>query len=117
MEKVCIVCPRSCMLNAELVDGEYKITGNNCKRGPIYLKQELVAPKRMLTTSVKVIGGTAACVPVHATEYVDKDKVKSLIAYLKSLELTAPIINEQVIANHIGDYDVTIKASMSIDKK
>ena len=32
-ELVCITCPNSCRMQAELENGQWKVTGNKCKRG------------------------------------------------------------------------------------
>lgn len=47
---ICINCPLGCRLTVKLVNGEVtEVTGNTCKRGEIYARQEAVAPKRVLT--------------------------------------------------------------------
>ncbi len=114
MEKVCIVCPRSCMLKATYDKQQLIITGNNCKRGPEYLRQELKQPKRMLTTTVKVVGGERACVAVYAREYVNKEDVIDFIKYLKTLEIKAPITNGQVLVDKINDKEVIVCASEQV---
>ncbi len=103
MEKVCIVCPRGCHLKYQYVDDQLVVTNNGCKRGPEYLEQELVEPKRMLTTTVTVINGEIPVVPVYASEYVNKEDVPAFIASLKKLELTAPIkCNTEVVTSING---------------
>lgn len=117
MEKICIVCPRGCNLNYEYDDDQQLIiTNNGCKRGPEYLSQELVAPKRMLTTTVKVIGGEFPVVPVHGSEYVDKDEVNELVRYLKSIEVKAPIKCDTELSRFINDKEIKILASRDIKK-
>ena len=40
-EYTCIVCPRSCRITVEEKDGELVITGNTCKRGYEFAKNEI----------------------------------------------------------------------------
>lgn len=116
MEKVCIVCPRGCNLNYKDDDDKLIVTNNGCKRGPEYLSQELVAPKRMLTTTVKVIGGEIPVVPVHATEYVDKEDVEEFVKFLKTIEVKAPIECNAQILGCINGKEVKVLASRGIKK-
>lgn len=114
VNKVCIVCPRGCMLKAEEIDGELVISNQSCPRGPVYLKQELVQPKRMLTTTIKVLGSKQKCLPVYASEYVDKEDVGDFIKYLKTLTVSAPIENNQIILDSINGKKVEIRASKQL---
>lgn len=116
MEKTCIVCPRGCNLNYEYQDGELIITNYGCKRGPQYLKQELVAPKRMLATTVRVIGGEIPVVPVYSSEYVDKDDVMEFVSFLKTIEVKAPVECNMEILNSINGKEVKIMTSRDIKK-
>lgn len=115
MEKICIVCPRGCHLNYEYDQEEQLvITNNGCNRGPEYLAQELVLPKRMLTTTVRVEGGDLPVVPVYASEYVAKDDVEAFIAYLKDISVTAPIKCNTLLVSEINGKEVKILASRDI---
>ncbi|WOO87136.1 DUF1667 domain-containing protein [Mollicutes bacterium LVI A0039] len=117
MEKVCIVCPRGCHLQYEYQGEELIITNNGCKRGPEYLTQELILPKRMLTTTVKVNGGEIPVVPVYASEYVAKDDVDEFIGYLKTIEIDAPVLCDTKIVWEINGKPVSIFTSRDIAKK
>ena len=47
---ICINCPLGCHLMVSLADGEVTaVSGNTCKRGEVYGRQEAVAPQRVLT--------------------------------------------------------------------
>ncbi len=116
-EKVCIVCPRGCMMSYQFQDDELIVTNNECRRGPEYLTQELTAPKRMLTTTIKVLEGVDEVIPVYAKEYVDKDQVFTIINHLKALTIKAPIHCNDVIIEQIGDIKVTILASKEVQAK
>ena len=64
MEKrnlTCIMCPLGCQLTV-LKDGDnITVTGNNCKRGEVFGKEEVTCPMRIVTSSVKTEKGVRAC--------------------------------------------------------
>ena len=54
---ICISCPLGCHLEVDCSDmNDIKVSGNTCPRGRIYGINEVTAPKRMVTSSVKVNG-------------------------------------------------------------
>ena len=57
-ELICIGCPMGCPLTVQLEDGEIlSITGQTCKRGEVYARNEVTNPTRIVTSTVK---GTCA---------------------------------------------------------
>ena len=54
-EIICIVCPRGCHLQVD--EQTLHVTGNHCERGAAYGPQELRAPTRVLTSTVRLEGG------------------------------------------------------------
>ena len=52
-EMICISCPIGCHLTAEWENEEtITISGNKCNRGEIYGREEILAPKRVVTATV-----------------------------------------------------------------
>ncbi len=57
-EMICICCPLGCRLSVDDSDkNEIKVSGNTCPRGKTYAVQEATQPKRVVTSTVKVVGG------------------------------------------------------------
>ena len=56
-EFVCINCPLGCRLSVQL-DGDtvQEVSGNRCKRGADYARQEAVCPMRVLTGNMRAQG-------------------------------------------------------------
>ena len=53
---ICIECPQGCLLDVEVdtASGKVKtLTGNKCPKGQQYAYDEVEAPVRMLTTTVR----------------------------------------------------------------
>ena len=54
-EMICINCPMGCPLTVtQDDDGKITVTGNTCKRGEAYGITEMTAPKRVVTSIVRV---------------------------------------------------------------
>ena len=79
MEKrnlICIGCPMGCELNVEIEGKQVvSVTGNTCKRGDVYARKEITNPTRIVTSSVKVEGGTLPVVSVKTKEDIPKGKI------------------------------------------
>ena len=55
----CIMCPIGCSLTVKKkADGTVEVFGNSCPRGEAYGKQEIIEPKRIITTITKYKTGT-----------------------------------------------------------
>ena len=108
MEKkilTCIGCPMGCQLTVEL-DGEQiaSISGYTCKRGKIYGEKEVTHPTRIVTTTVRVVHGTAQMVPVKTKEDVPKDKIFDCIRELKEVEIEAPVRAGEPVLKNVARY-------------
>ena len=62
---ICIGCPNGCLVTVDKnPDGSLSITGNTCKKGEEYARNEVTAPKRTVTSIVRVSGGKNPVVSV-----------------------------------------------------
>ncbi|MDO5331440.1 MAG: FAD-dependent oxidoreductase [Bacillota bacterium] len=105
---VCIVCPNGCQL---MIDKEGNITGNKCDRGIEYAKAELTHPKRVITSSVELIGGIVARCPVKTKDPIAKGRIEELSKYLKTVKVTSPV----AIGTKVAEFDgVDIVSTMSV---
>jgi CxxC motif-containing protein len=97
-EFICVTCPVGCAIDA-VVEGQelIEIRGQACNRGQAFVKEELSAPRRMLTTTVRVEGGTLPLVPVRSTEPLPKALVLDVAAALRGVVLHAPVREHQVV--------------------
>ena len=95
----CSFCPRGCQINIK--DGD--INGNKCKRGKLFVEQEMKDPKRILTTTVKVLSGSTPLVGVRSNRPISLSNVMNIINILKTKQVTAPIhFGEVLFANCAG---------------
>ena len=110
-ELVCIVCPRGCRLS---VDENFNVTGNACNRGPKYAIDELTNPKRMLTSTVKVIDGEINLVPVVTKNPIPKDKVFEVMNEINKIKIKAPVFVGDVIISNVLNLGVDIVATRDV---
>jgi CxxC motif-containing protein len=101
----CIVCPIGCALSVE--EGEkgadgfpaLTITGNRCPRGAAYAKEEIRAPKRVVTATCAIEEEAAARrgmyaprrVPVKTADTCPKEKINALLADIYKTKVKLPV--------------------------
>jgi len=107
-ELICIGCHMGCPVTVELDGGEIaSVTGYTCKRGDVYARKEVTNPTRIVTSTVKVAGGTADMVSVKTRDDVPKGKIFECVQALKGVTIQAPV--------HIGDVVVANVAGTGVD--
>lgn len=103
-EMICINCPMGCRLTVDDSDkSNIKVSGNTCPRGVTYAVNEVIAPKRMVTGSVKVTGGSLPMVSVKTREAIPKQLIFDCLECLKNVTLVAPVrIGKVAVADVCG---------------
>jgi CxxC motif-containing protein len=95
---VCIACPIGCPLVLTHEGREViEIHGNECDRGAKYARQELVDPRRALSTTVAISGARWPRLPVKATRPVPKARVREAVGRLRALRVEAPVERGRVL--------------------
>lgn len=112
---ICIICPRGCQLHVTQKESEQRrVSGNACPRGETYAINELTAPVRMLTSTVKVRNSRWRRCPVKTTSAIPKEKVAEILMQLDKIEIPAPVAMHQVICQNICGLGVDIVATKEI---
>ena len=103
-ELTCIGCPVGCTVTVTMQDGTVTdITGNTCPRGDAYARKEVTNPTRIVTSTVKVEGGSVGMVSVKTKEDIPKDKIFDCVRALKDITVKAPIrIGDVILADAAG---------------
>ena len=109
VEMICIGCPRGCHLSVD-VENDYAVSGNHCRIGAEYGKNELLHPTRVLTTSVKIEGAIHHCLPVKSSSGIPKAKLIEAAQSLKGVRVQSPVKMGDVIVANILDTGVDIIA-------
>lgn len=118
-ELTCIGCPLGCSLTVtidwEQISGQsmtgdkadkmpvISVTGNTCPRGDAYARKEVTDPTRIVTSSVKVEGGTIAKASVKTASDIPKGKIFDCMKEIRNVSVAAPVhIGDVVIENCAG---------------
>lgn len=114
-ELICIGCPLGCNLTVEMDGGQVvSVNGNTCKRGDDYARKELTDPRRIVTSTVPVVGGNLPVVSVKTASDIPKGKIRECLCALKGVTLTAPVQIGDVIVENVADTGVDVIATKSI---
>lgn len=111
-ELVCIICPRGCSLK---VDDDLKVTGNFCPRGAKYAIEELTAPKRTLTTTIKTNDPLHPRVSVKSDKALPKDLIFKAMEIIEKKEVKLPIKIGDVLIENILDTGCNIIATRNME--
>lgn len=118
MQIICTSCPVGCRLEVNLSDSaKITVSGNRCKRGEIYGIDEATAPKRIVTTTIKVTGGTAPMTSVKTSAAVDKSKMFNVINAARDIELAAPLTAGQVVVRNIAKTDADLVVTKTVNSR
>ena len=121
MEKVhltCIGCPLGCPLEVEIgKDNILSVSGNTCKNGDKYARKELTNPTRIVTTTVRVIGGMLPVVSVKTSADIPKSKMFACVKALQEVEIPAPVAIGQVVLSNAAGTGVDVIATKAVPKR
>ncbi len=111
-EMVCICCPMGCRLRvAPKEGGGWTVTGNSCPRGAKYAVQEMEAPERVVTSTVRVQGGAAPLVAAKTARPVPKASIPACLEAIRALAVPAPIAIGRVLAPDLAGTGVALVAT------
>ena len=116
MEKVitCINCPMGCRMTVRMEGDEILgITGNTCKRGEAYAKQECTVPMRMVTAVVPV-DGRRMPVSVKTRTPIPKAKISACMQALSRVHLQAPIHEKDIVLADVCGTGVDVIATRNV---
>lgn len=121
MEKinlVCIGCPMGCPLVVEMDGGTVvSVSGNTCPRGDAYARKEVTHPTRVVTSTVRVHGGTLPMVSCKTRSDVPKDKIFDVVRALKDVDVNAPVSIGDVVLADVAGTGVDVIATKNIRVK
>lgn len=118
IKKTCIVCPIGCHLEAELSEsGEIlSISGNTCKRGDAYMRDELTDPRRTLTSTVKLVGAAnEKFLPVKTDGGISKGRLFEAMEALSKITVPVPVKRGDVIVENFLGEGVALVAGKTVD--
>lgn len=104
----CIECPIGCEITVDLNgDKILSLTGNACPRGKLYAQDEVVCPKRVITSTVRAKDGSL--VPVKTDKPVKKSEIFSVMEKINAVVCDMPVTMGQVLLENIeGDANLVV---------
>lgn len=114
-ELTCIRCPLGCQLKVTIEGDEINVTGNSCGRGIEYGKKEVLSPTRMVTSSVRVLGGEHDMVSVKTSQDIPKDKIFDCMEEIRKVTVNAPVSIGDVIIKDCAKTGVSIVATRDVE--
>ena len=113
---ICIGWAGGRPLTVKMEHGEVvSVTGNTCKRGDIYARKEVTNPTRIVTSTVRVTGGSEAMVSVKTKEDIPKGKIFDCVKALKNVEVAAPVHIGDVLVKNVAGTGVDVIATKNVE--
>ncbi len=98
----CIECPIGCTIDVEVENGKVlSVVGNACPRGKMYAENEVVCPKRVLTSTVRTTEGKLLSVKTDAP--VEKAKMFEIMKQINGVHPTGEIHVGDILVENIAD--------------
>lgn len=111
----CISCPVGCRMTVTTENGQFvSVTGNACKRGAAYARQECTAPQRMVTAAIPV-QGAAAPLAVKTRTPIPKEKIFACMQALGRVKAVAPIRAGDVVLPDVCGTGVDVIATNTVE--
>jgi CxxC motif-containing protein len=104
----CIVCPVGCQI---VFDDDQNPIGNRCLRGKKYAIEELINPRRVLTTTVRTTFSEHPRLSVKSNSSLPKDKIMAALDLLSDIILDKEIRIGDVIIKNILNTGVDMVAT------
>ena len=114
----CTVCPIGCSNTVTMEDGKINdISGYTCKRGLSYAQAECTDPRRTLTTSMKLTGGTLPLVSVKTKDPIPKRLLFDAMAVVNRTPVPAPVRIGDVLIKDVLGTGIDVVATRNVPKK
>lgn len=113
----CIICPTGCTLEVEYDGKEVLVKGNLCRRGAEYAKEEMIAPKRTISSSVRLVDGEMEIVSVRLDKPVPKSMIFPIMEEIKAASAVAPVHIGDVLIHDVLSTGADVIVTRNVDKR
>ncbi|NBJ91832.1 FAD-dependent oxidoreductase [Parablautia muri] len=109
---ICIGCPVGCLITVNKnEDRTLAITGNTCKKGEAYARNEMTAPVRGVTSIIRVEGGSGRVVPVKTAGEIPKGRIGQCLDEIGAVTVKAPVKAGDVLIQNVAGTSVSVVAT------
>ena len=116
-ELTCIGCPLGCSLRVFEEDGQLRVEGNTCPRGEAYAKNEVLCPKRTVTSTVAIRGGTVSRLSVRTQTDIPKEKIFACMEEIQAVTVDAPVKIGDIVLPDVAGTGVALIATKDVEKE
>ena len=99
MELTCVECPMGCKITVKENGGKKEFLGYSCPRGKLYAENEVVDPKRVVTSTVKTNSGKV--IPVKTDRPISKKYIFKVMEEINSIICTLPVNTGDIIKENV----------------
>jgi len=89
--------------------------GYGCHLGLEYAAEEVANPKRVVCSTVRVVGSRYPRLPVRTSGPVPKSKVKEVVEALRGVVVRAPVKRGEIILRNVAGTGVDVIAEMDAE--
>ena len=110
----CVECPVGCSIEVELENDKIlSIKGYSCPRGKTYAENEVVCPRRVVTSTVRSKNGLI--VPVKTNKAVKKEEIFSIMEKINAVVCELPVkIGDVLVENITEDIDLIATGNIKV---
>jgi CxxC motif-containing protein len=115
-ELICIGCPMGCQLHVDVdADGRriHGIQGNVCARGSQYARDEVLQPRRMVTSLIPVAGSRIP-LSVRTRTAIPKHLIGDCLRRIRQIRVSLPVQTGDVILADILGTGVDLIATRDL---
>ncbi|HBP37712.1 MAG TPA: hypothetical protein DD640_03035 [Clostridiales bacterium] len=102
-ELICIGCPMGCQLQVDVEGDKIRsIRGNVCARGSQYARDEILQPRRMVTSLIPVAGSRIP-LSVRTRTSIPKHLIGECLKHIRQISVSLPVrTGDVILANILG---------------
>ncbi|HEC96233.1 MAG TPA: DUF1667 domain-containing protein [Euryarchaeota archaeon] len=114
----CIICPLGCEIEVTTEgDKIVEIKGYSCPKGKDYAIEEVLDPKRVIMTVVRVLNGDYPVVSVKTDRPIPKKFIERVMKETTKIQVQAPIYRGEIVAKNIGGSGANLMATKSVKRR
>lgn len=113
---LCIRCPKGCELEVSKQKNDLKVKGNECRIGIDYAIEEIKNPRRIVSSTIKIINSNYPRLPVRTKDSVPKNKIKKVIEEIKGKTIKPPVKKNQIIIKNIAKTGSDLIAERNMER-
>ena len=113
-ELICIGCPMGCTIQLDMDQGKIiAVRGSACKRGDQYARDEILQPKRMVTSLIPVAGSPVP-LSVRTRSAIPKHLIRGCLEAIRQTRVDLPVRTGDVIISNILNTGVDLIATRDL---